>query len=199
MAIPYTEDRDDKRFGHISTLQVEDLSSGAFYEARMQDYSNGGIYFESDGIIQKGAKIYICMQHSPYPQSYDILEYFTAEIKWRKNLKQSFFDYGYGVQFVSGLGKQDSHSNNDRKGNKTRKHSRKPFCRTIQLSTHKEIFKGRAKNISASGVFITAEKKIELGQVLKLSLPYKDKTVKTLGQIVWLNDEGFGLKFKKIK
>ena len=199
MAIPYSEDRDDTRFDHISTLQVKDLNSGAFYEARMQDYSNGGIYFESDGIFQKGAKIYICMQNSPYPQSSGILEYYTAEVKWRKNLKRSFFDYGYGVQFVSGLGKQDLHSNNDRKGKDTRKHSRKPFCRTIRLSTHKEIFKGRTKNISASGVFISAETKLELGQVLKLSLPYKGKTVKILGQIVWINDEGFGLKFKKIK
>ena len=199
MAIPYTEDRDDIRFDHISTLQVEDLSSGAIYEARMQDYSNGGIYFESDGIFQKDAKIYICMQHTPYPQSFGILEYFTAEIKWRKNLKQSFFVYGYGVQFVSGLGKQDLHSNNDRKRRDTRKHSRKPFCRAIRLSTHKELLKGRTKNISASGIFISSEKKLELGLVLNLTLPYKGKTVKTLGQIVWLNDEGFGLKFKKIK
>jgi hypothetical protein len=165
----------------------------------MQNYSNGGFYFESDGLFQKGAKLYICIQNSPYTQSSGILEYYTAEIKWRKNLNRPFFDYGYGVQFVSGLDRKDLHSNNDRKGKDSRKHPRRPFCQNIRLSTRKEIFKAKTKNISASGVFISAEKKLELGQELRLILPFKDKQVKIEGQIVWSNKEGFGLKFKKIK
>ena len=200
MGIPYSEDRDDTRFDHISPLQVKDLSSGKMHEARMRNHSNGGIYFESDGLLQKGAKIYICMQNSPCPQSSGVLEYYTGKVMWRKYLKRSFFYYGYGVQMVSGISKQDMHSNDDKKGNGSRKHPRKPFSRTIGLGTkNKEIFKGRTKDISASGVFISAEAKLELGQELKLILPFKGKKVKIEGQIAWLNEEGFGLKFKKIK
>ena len=91
MAIPFSEDRDDTRFDHISPLQVKDLSSGKIYEARMQNHSHGGIYFESDGLLQKGAKIYICMQNSPYPQSSGVLEYYTGKVMWRKYLKRSSF------------------------------------------------------------------------------------------------------------
>lgn len=64
MAIPCLEDRDDPRFNHHSPLQIIDQSFGEIYEARIQNYSNGGIYFESDAFFQKGAKIYICMQSS---------------------------------------------------------------------------------------------------------------------------------------
>ena len=199
MALQFPEDRDYTRFRHISPLQVKDRSSGKIYEARMQNHSKDGIYFESDGVFQKGAKIYICMQNSPYTQTSDLLEYYAGRVMWRKDLAESSYYFGYGVQLVSGVSKQDMHSNNDRKGKNSRKHPRKPFCRTIRFSTPKEILKGRTKNISASGVFIATEEKLELGQVLRLILPFKGQKVKIEGQIVWLNEEGFGLKFQKVK
>ncbi len=200
MAIPNPEDRDNIRFDHISPLQVKDLSSGKMYEARMQNHSNGGICFESDGVFQKGSKIYICIQNSPYSHSSGVLEYYTGTVMWRKYLKRSFFHYGYGIQFVSASSKQKMHSNVDRNGKDSRKHPRKPFFRTLRLGTkNKGIFEGRTKNISASGIFISAEEKLELGQELRLILPFKGEKVKIEGHIVWLNEEGFGLKFKKIK
>ena len=200
MAIPYSEDRDDTRFDHSSPLQVKDLSSGKMYEARMRNHSSGGIYFESDGLLQKGAKIYICVQNAPNPQSSGVLEYYTGKVMWRKYLKRSFYYYGYGVQMVSGASKQDVQFNDEQKEKGSRRHPRKPFSRTIGVGTkNKGIFKGNTKNISASGVFISAEEDLELGQELRLILPIKGKRVKIDGQIAWLNEEGFGLKFKKIK
>ena len=200
MALQFPEDRDDTRFEHVSPLQVKNLSSGKIYKARMQNHSDDGIYFESDGIFQKGSKIHICMQNSPYSQTSGLLEYYTGEVMWRKDLEDSSYYFGYGVQLVSCLSKQDMHSNDDRKGKGSRKHPRKPFSRTIGLGTkNKGNFKGVTKNISASGVFISAEAKLELGQELRLILPIKGKKVNIEGQIAWLNEEGFGLKFKKSK
>ena len=118
---------------------------------------------------------------------------------WRKFLKRSFFNCGYGVQLVSDSSKQDIDSKDGKKEKDLRKHPRKPFFRTIQLGTNKRVFKGRTKNISSSGLFFSSEAKLELGQVLKMHLSFKGKPLKISGQIVWLNDEGFGLKFKKIK
>jgi Tfp pilus assembly protein PilZ len=171
-----------KRINYTSPLRVKDLRSGEVYNARMLNYSRGGIFFESDGVFQKGAKIYICIKNSPYIRTSDVLEYYYGEVRWRKDLKRSLFNFGYGIQLVS-----DS-----------RRHPRKPFSRTVQFSNHKGIFKGRTKNISASGVFIATEEKIKVGQVIKLDLPMKSKTAKIIGQVAWLNEEGFGLKFKKI-
>ena len=200
MAIPYAEDRDAPRFGHHSPLQIKDLSSGEIHEARMQNFSNGGIYFESDGLFQKGTKIYISMQHSPYAQSSDVLEYCTGEVVWRKYLKRSFFNYGYGIQLITDSSSEELVFNHTKKTKESRKHPRKPFFRDIRFGTRKGIFKACTKNISATGICVASKEKLEVGQQLKLSLPLKkSKSADVIGQIVWINEEGFGLKFQKIK
>ena len=200
MALQFPEDRDGTRFDHVSPLQIKNPSSGKIYKARMQNHSNDGIYFESDGIFQKGSKIHICMQNSPYTQASGILEYYTGEVMWRKDLEDSSYYFGYGVQLVSCLKEQDLNFNDDREGKGSRKHPRKPFSRTLRLETkNKGIIEGKTKDISASGVFISADADLELEQELRLTLPLKDKKVKIVGRIVWLSEEGFGLKFKEIK
>ena len=194
------ENRDAARSDHISPLQVKDQRSGEIYEARMFNYSYSGIYFESNGIFQKGTKIYICIQNSPYSLLSGVLEYYNGVVMWRKDLKRPLFNYGYGVQLVSDSIKPNLDSNDAKTAKDSRKHPRKSFSRSIRFGTHKGISEGTTKNISASGVFIATEEKLEVGQLLKLNLPLKKgKTAETIGQIVWLNEEGFGLKFKKIK
>ena len=66
-------------------------------------------------------------------------------------------------------------------------------------STQNGIFEGSIEDISSSGVFIMSKKTFEVGQILTLSLPVKNgKIAKIEGQIVWTNDEGFGIKFSNI-
>lgn len=199
MAIPNSEDRDEGRFEHFSPLQVKDLKTGETYEARMFNYGNGGIYFESDGLLEKGTKIHICMQNSPYARSSAVLEYCTGEVMWRKYLKRSFYRYGYGIQFVFASDNAESKSN-DPDAKEFRKHSRTPYFKNVRFSTQNGIYEGRTKNISASGLFIATAEKLKIGQIIKLNLPLKkDKTAEITGQIVWLNEEGFGLKFQKVE
>lgn len=188
------------RIDHTSPLRVKDLRSGEIYKAKMLNYSPRGIYFESDGVFRKGAKIYICIKNSPYTRSSGVLEYYYGEVRWRKDLKQSLCNYGYGIQLVSDSIKHDLDTSADSKIVKdSRKNPRKPFFRTIQFNTHKGISEGSTKNISASGAFIATEENLQIGQFIKLNLPLKTgKIAQILGQIIWLNEEGFGLKFKKI-
>ena len=199
MAKPFSEDRDATRFDHYSPLHVHDLKSGKLCEARMSNYSNSGIYFETNGLFQKGTKIYISMQNSPYAQSSDVLEYVNGEVMWRKNLKQSYFKYGYGIKFVFVSSKEYSETN-DTQVKELRNHSRKPYFQNILCRTEKGLHTGRTKNISASGAFIATDEDLRVGQQLKLSLPRKKgKSAVIKGQIVWKNEEGFGLKFQKVE
>ena len=198
--IENSENRGAERTDNITLLQVKDLQSGEIYEARMVNYSNSGIYFESDGVFEKGTPIYIGIQNSPYSISSRVFEYYKGEVIWRKNFKRSLFKYGYGIHFVSDSIKQDLDANDAKKSKNMRKHPRKPFCRTIRFGTHKGISDGTTKNVSAAGVFIASDEKLEVGQTLKLNFPLKDgETVEAIGKVVWLNQEGFGIKFKKIK
>ena len=199
MVQPFSEDRAQPRFDHTSPLKIKDLGSGEIYEARMQNYSNGGIYFESNGLLEKGIKIYICIPNSPYARASGVLEYYTGEVMWRKNLKQSHFKYGYGIQlaFVSTKTGSDINVPLVRE---LRKHSRKPYFQNILYSTQKGLHTGRTINFSASGAFIATEENLKVGQKLKLSLPLKNgKSAVLEGQIVWKNEVGFGLKFQKVK
>ena len=194
------ERREAIRIEHTSPLQIKDLRSGVIYEARMFDYSDGGIYFESDGVFEKGTPLYIGIHNSPYSPTSRVFEYFKGEVMWRKDLKSSLSKYGYGIQFASELAGEKIYIDETKKSKESRKHPRKPLSQTVRFSTKKGLSKGITKNISASGAFIVTEEKLDPGQLLKLNLFLKNgKTTEIIGQVVWISEEGFGLKFTKIK
>jgi hypothetical protein len=190
------ENRNSTRINHTSPLQVKDLQSGNIHKAKMFNYSREGVYFESDSVLNPGMQIYIGIQNSPYASMPDVLEYHRAEIMWQKKLKSSFYRFGYGVKLGSLASKPNLKSSDIKKAKNLRKHPRKSYKQSTMFSTQKGIFKGSTKNISSSGVFIMSKKAFEVGQILTLALQYKDgKSVKIKGQIVWTNEEGFGVKF----
>ena len=181
-------------------LQVTDLTSGDIFEAKMLDYSENGISFASDGFFEKDTPLFFAILYPPDYVTSRILEYYKGTVMWRKDSKQSPLSYEYGIQLVSESGRQNSNVKDAKTTKESRNHPRRPFCRPLRFGTQKEIYNGITKNISASGVFIAANEKLEVGQLLKLNLPLKKgKMVRTVGQIIWINDEGFGLKFIEIK
>ena len=189
----------DKRIDYSSPVQIKELRFGEIHEARMLNYSKAGVYFESNGVFEQGTKIYICIQNSPFRNSSGVLKYLHGEVRWRKELKSSSSKYGYGIQLFSGI-RQQEFEQSDPKEKDLRKHPRKPFFRNIRFSSYKGSHEGDTKNVSASGLYVASREKFKAGQWLKLNLPLKNgKTAEIMGQIVWLKDEGFGLKFQKEK
>ena len=192
------ENRGTARIDHTSHLQIKDLQSGKIHKARMLNYSKEGFYFESDSDLNPGAQFYIGIQNSPYAALPDVMEYYRAQIMWRKKLKRSFFRFGYGVKLESPANEQNL-KKDLRKTKDLRKHPRRPYNRPTMFATRNGIFEGSIKNISSSGVFIVAKGDLKAGQIITLSLPFKNgKEVKVKGEIVWTNEEGFGLKFLNI-
>ncbi len=79
-----------------------------------------------------------------------------------------------------------------------RKEPRKHFKSSIFYATEQQLYEGEVKNYSASGVFVKTRGKFFVGQELNLALPYsKAKNSKRLGEVVWKNREGVGVKLKK--
>jgi Tfp pilus assembly protein PilZ len=90
-------------------------------------------------------------------------------------------------------------SNDTKKTKNLRKHPRKPYKQATMFSTKNGIFEGTIKNISSCGVFIMSKKPFEVGQILTLARQYKNgEHVKIKGQIVWTDDDGFGVKFLSV-
>ena len=101
------ENRNNVRINHNSSLQVKDLQSKKIHKAKMFNFSKEGVYFESDSVLNPGMQVYIGIQNSPLASLPDVLEYYRAEIMWRRKLKRSFFRFGYGVKLGSLVNKQD--------------------------------------------------------------------------------------------
>ena len=194
------DDRTAKRTAFITPLQVTDLASGDIYEAKMLDYSKGGISFATDGLFEKKTLLYFGILYPPDYATSRILEYYKGEVMWRKDSQQDSFNYEYGIQLTSESRFQDSKADEAKAIKESRTHPRRSFSRPLRFGVQQNVYDGSAKNISASGIFIATDEKLEVGQVIQLNLPLKKgKMIGTQGEVVWVNDEGFGLKFHKGK
>ena len=193
-----TEMRESARLDKFLPIAVEDLKTGTTHGAKMRNYSKTGMYFESDSILQLGAKIYVGPVDSSQISMADGFECRPAEIVWRNKLKKSFYNYGYGVQFISADTSRDKKQKNKIEKIDSRKHTRKSYVRSVLFAANEQIMKGSAKNLSLSGLFLQTKKDLEVGQKITLSLPTKSKKIiKLRAEVIWFNDEGCGIKFTK--
>jgi hypothetical protein len=99
-----TDHRVDIRIKHKTDIQFENYYSGTYYEAKMYNYSPGGMYFEADYAPLPGTEIYIGVKNSPYDAAADV---YRAQIRWRRQLAagSSPFHYGVGVRYCLPDGK----------------------------------------------------------------------------------------------
>lgn len=194
------DDRGAQRTPYMTPLQVKDLSSGDIYEAKTLDYSDSGISFASDAYFEKGTPLYFGILYPPDYFTSRVFEYYRGEVMWRKDIKGPPVSYEYGIRLVSESPRQATSASNAKTAGESRNQPRRTFSRPLRFGTQKETFNGRSKNISASGVFIVSDEKFEIGQFIQLNLPLKKgKMVRATGQIMWVSDEGFGLKFMEKK
>ncbi len=89
-----SEQRDATRVEHKANILLENFPAGTHYEAKMHNYSRGGMYFESDYAPLPGTEIYISIERSPYDDSPDI---YRVQVRWRRELPASNSRYTFGV------------------------------------------------------------------------------------------------------
>ena len=193
------ERRAKARLTHVAPVNLKDINTGATYTARMFNYSETGLYFESDSLIDPGTEVYVGIRRTSYDKSPSDYNCYRGVIRWRGKLPEdSHFYYSYGLQFASGHEPIDDGDNVRKPAKNTRKHPRKPLRKPIRFSDEKRVFKGWTGDISPSGVFVNANHGFRPGQIITLAIPDKDgKDVLIRGQVVWSNEKGFGVKFIK--
>ena len=78
---------------------------------------------------------------------------------------------------------------------------RKSYTGHIFFSSDHGVHEGRLKNYSRYGLFIETTVSLPIGETITIALPYLNgKQTKFKGQIVWCNQEGFGIElFRKRK
>ena len=191
------EKRDNTRFNYQAPIVLEDAKFGILQGARMFNYSDFGLYFETDHFLAPETDIYIGIPNSPYAPDPDIYERYHAVIKWRKPLKESSFYYGYGVRFLDA----DPMDRPIKRGIESRRYPRKACSLYVKYAVQRTIYPGEIKNISLGGVFLKTNENdgLDVGQQLQLAIPNRKKrsVIKRYARVTWSNHSGFGLEFQR--
>lgn len=205
------ERRRHKRFKYEALISHDVSADDIIHPGKMFNFSKGGLYFESDQTIYPGEDIFVGLAiHADSPGN-DTQLLIEVKIIWHKELENPSFRYGYGGQFLSSCDafietaqikefeKQASPIVDFQGENDSRKHSRKPYHKSLRFSFKKQEYKGFVANIGRGGAFILTKEKFALGGRIKLAVPGRKtrKEVKVTGWIVRVSPEGIGLSFER--
>jgi hypothetical protein len=139
--------RKNKRLRREAVIWHDNLLPEIFYNAKMYNLSKRGLYFESDQIIYPGEDIYIGLKDPTSPIN-DNKDHIRVEIKWRKDLQNASFRFGYGAKLINPidtleksidkakLRQQSTQGNVSKHKKDPRKHPRKPY-RKVMFFTSK--------------------------------------------------------------
>jgi Tfp pilus assembly protein PilZ len=199
----YYERRSATRKNYKSPIRVEDLK-GIIYSARIVNYSNDGLYIESDWRLEPGTQIYIEMEKSPYsPSNFDFSERRQSLILWHTRLENSFYGYGYGIKYIPNLDEKPPQITVLKEAEineENRQHPRKHFSRSVFFASKNHYFEGLINNLSKNGMFIETKDNFAVGQIVRLVIPGTkiDNGTMLKGEIKHLNRKGIGVQFKSI-
>ena len=191
------ENRVKTRFKHESRIMLEESDIGVQHDAKMLNYSEFGLYFEADFQLRTGAEIRLGIINSPFASQPDEYESYRGIVKWRRELKQSSYYYGYGVELIE----ENAFGDEQIRDDDTRTHPRRACTIPVRYESENQKFDGLAKNVSVVGAFIKTRDRLVVGQQIMLEIPLKKKgkIARLAGKVAWSTQEGFGVKFLRSK
>jgi hypothetical protein len=197
----YAENRKSARTTQKSPVFVGNLDSGDSYTARMVNYSSNGMYLETDRVIPLEQEIFIGIENLPPGFSADAPKGYRVKVIWQKKLKDSIFNYGYGVHIVSAYNIPKSSTKGIQRGQDRRKYPRRSYQRPVFFTAQNQYFEGIIKNISRNGAFIEIKSNFSEGQSIRLVIPGTkiDKGVMLKSTIVHKDQAGIGVQFLELK
>ncbi len=191
------EKRDHTRFDYQAPIVLEDAKFGILQGARMFNYSDFGLYFETDHVLAPGTDIYIGIPNSPYTSDPDVYERYHAVVKWRRPLKRSSFYYGYGVRYLE----TDPLDRPIKRGIESRRHPRKACNLDVKYAVARKVYPGEVRNISLGGLFLKTNENdgLDVGTKFQLAIPNRKKgnVIKRFARVIWSNRNGFGVEFQR--
>jgi len=165
----------------------------------MYNYCSNGLYFETDVKLHMGDEVDLGIINSPYSLNSNAYECYFAKVIRCDDLPDdvSRFFHGYGAKFVRN---SDEQRKDLIKGIFTRKNKRKNFSKHINYTTNNRFYTGLIKDISKTGIFIQTKDSLPRGEIIMLAIPFSNKNKNSIvnGEVVRINQEGFGVKFKSM-
>jgi Tfp pilus assembly protein PilZ len=189
------EHRKNTRFKHAASITLEDFERGVFRDAKMYNFSDTGLYFEADFLLEPETEIFVGIENSPLASKTNTYECYRGMVKWRKTLEESAYTYGYGVQFYE-IGINDNGGEISELD--LRKHPRQACSLPARYRAGNTIQQAIIQNVSRGGLFVKSGKTITVGQKLSLEIQLKKKrkVVKLTGIVTRTDHDGFGVQFQ---
>jgi Tfp pilus assembly protein PilZ len=202
--------RRHRRLRCEAVIRHDNLLPDIFYNGKIYNLSKSGMYFESDQIIYPGEDILIGLKNSS-PPIQDNKDHIRVEIKWRKELKNNSFRFGYGAilinpinTLIKSVDKVKPHQNKTQNGviineRDPREHPRKLYRKVMSIRSKRKNYQGLTTNISRGGAYIMTKNKFYVGQMIQLAIPgdRNKKDIKLKGWVVRLSPDGFGVRFDR--
>jgi len=201
MIAQHLEKRKGVRQKYESFIVIEVMYTGDIELAKMINYCENGLYFESDMALVPGTKILLTIGDSPYARQVK-RESYMAKILWGKVLQKSIYSFGYGVKYLLNENEHDSSKIDLKEKKDFRKHPRRHFGKQTFFRYQNIFFPGTINNISRGGCFIETSESFILNQVISFSFNLSEKKqfkkIRIKAQVVHLSPDGIGVKFKGI-
>lgn len=184
-------------------VTVREVKDSFIYRARMANYSNKGMYIETDFVLEPGAQVLIDIEdfsEISLPKDLESSGCLLSEIIWQKDSPDKIFSFGYGIKLITAADQKPSMAATSPIRRELRKHPRKSCPKPVFFKSQQRYCRGSIQNISRSGVFIKTTKKFAAGRIIKLVIPGTelDKGIMLKGQVVRFNQAGIGIVFKSI-
>ena len=147
------EKRHHHRINQNTMVTLESLEIGMDNNTRMLNYSDEGLYFESDQFLSPGTEIFIRMENlTDDPTESHLCHH--AKVVWGKKLNNRPNAYGYGAKYVKISNKQNSSQTDSDQKKELRKHPRKYCAKPASFRFGNKSYDGFISDISRNGCFI---------------------------------------------
>lgn len=190
---PNSESREKPRFGHQSKVILENSEIGVHRDARMYNFSDFGLYIQADVLLERETEIRVGIQDSPFASEPNQFESYRGVVKWRKELKNSHYYYGYGVELI----RETTQSDGQNRYQWSRDNPRKSCNIPVNYEFENRTYEGVAENIGADGVRVKSKDRVQVGKQITIDIPLKKKgkIARLKGHVSWSNPRGFGVQF----
>lgn len=196
----YSARRFEERIIYKFPVVVRHGSNGKYYNARITNYSDGGLYIETDLELDVGGKINIRIKRSlneslPYSSGH-----YMAKLVWRKALANSFFKYGYGATNISESASPNRQIGDSNARQELREYYRNTVYKPVFFYSRKRILDGYIYNLSRGGAFIRTKYSHADGEIIKIVTRGTDieKGLMLKCEVKHSSRSGVGVKFKSL-
>ena len=97
---PGIERRESERIDYKSAILHNTIPPDFYYSGTMQNFSVGGLYFESNEDLSQGDEISISIKNPPPQFIKKSREYFDVKIMWTRVLQGESYQVGYGAKLI---------------------------------------------------------------------------------------------------